>query len=282
MKHLHLMAAAAVGAGMVLVATPGAGASVPADVVVTATVRNHPDNGHGSPSEWADLTFKRTMKIHSNGDGTYALTTTDVGSLITRKGAGSPNNGVRIARTLSGQFSSASAGSATGTLSDNYLDNDKKVFDPKTGHPFSSSEWFKSFFKEGVTGSPFSGHYAFTYKTVDEKWIDADTNDDGQDQSAGDITGKLSSKLVAAGLCQTSSKTLRWTVTNVQGDRARTFKYGVYLGSGKWSSAKTATVSAGRKVTVWTPPGKGMLAVHYYNGYSVYMKTYAKASTKRC
>lgn len=281
MKHLHLMAAAAVGAGMVLVTTPGAGASVPADVVVTATVRNHPDNGHGSPSEWADLAFKRTMKIHNNGDGTYALTTSDVGSLITRKGAGSPNNGAHITRTLSGQFSSASTGSATGTLSDNYLANDKKVFDPKTGHPFSSNEWFKSFFESGVTGSPFSTHYAFTYKTLDEKWVDADTNNDGQDTSAGDVTGRLSSELRAAGLCRTPNKTLRWTVANVRGDRARDFKYAQHLSSGKWAPVKTGTVPAGGKVTVWTPPGTS-LAVHYYNGYSVYMKTYAKASTKSC
>jgi hypothetical protein len=281
MKPLHLVTAGLVGAGMILAAAPGAGASVPADVVVTATVNNHPDNGHGSPSQWADDNFVRTMKIHDNGNGTYALTTTDKGSFVTHKGAGSPNNGVSIARTLKGTYSSASTGTATGALAANYRDSDKKVFDPKAGHPFSSNEWFKSFFQSGVTGSPFSTHYAFTYATVDEKWLDADTNDDGQADVAGDVTGKLSSELRAAGLCHKTDGTLRWTITNTRGDRPRDFKYAQHLKNGKWAAVKTGTVQPGGNVTVWTPSGTS-LAVHYWNGYSVYMKTYALPSKTRC
>jgi hypothetical protein len=70
-------------------------------------------------------------------------------------------------------------------------------------------------------------------------------------------------------------------VANVQGDRSRDFKYAQHLSNGKWATAKTWTVPAGGKVTVWTPSGTS-LSVHYYDGYSVYKKTYALPSKTRC
>ncbi len=254
--------------------------AVAADITVTATVKNHPDNGHGSPSHWADLNFQRSMVLHDNGDGSFAVTTTDTGTLVTRKGAGSPNDNKVISRALPGGYSSTSHGKITGVLDSNYADHDGKSFDDKNGNPFKSAEWAKLFFQDGATGSPFDTDYSFTYKTLDEQWIDASNNDDGQDSSAGDITGKLTSKLTATGVCR-SVTSAKWVVKNVQGDRSRTFSYWVWVSPGKWSAAAHGTVGAGSSVALTTLRSTS-IAVLSYDGYGVPAKVYAKAGVNAC
>lgn len=271
----------AIGTAMTgsMAATGTARSAVGADITVTATVKNHPDNGHGTPSHWADDTFVRSMKIHNNGDGTFALTTTDTGTFTTRKGAGSPNNNVTIARTLTGGFSSSSTGTMTGTLRSNYLDENGKTFDDKNGNPFTSNGWASTFFDAGATGGPFSIGYSFTYKTADEQWIDASNNGDGTDDpAAGDITGKLSSLLSVKGTCRGPS-VAKWVVTNVRGDRSRSFSYWVW--AGHWTPTAHGNVVAGGHTNLTTVRGSS-IAVHYYDGYGALKAAYAKAGTAHC
>lgn len=251
-----------------------------ADVVVTATVKNHPDNGHGSPSHWADDNFNRTMTLHNNGDGSYTATTEDVGTFTTRVGSGSPNAGQAISRSLTGQMTGLSHGKITGELDPNYLDHNGKTFDDKNGSPFKSNDFFLAFFKPGATGGPFDTDYKFVYKTLDEQWIDANDNNDGTDDAAGDITGKLSSKLTVTGVCR--NKTIaKWVVKNVQGDRARSFAYWAWVSPGKWTPTAHSNVAAASSVALTTPRASSV-AIHSYNGYGVLVTAYAKAGTKAC
>lgn len=278
MKYLALTAAIA---GV----TVAAGGSVAAyaltaskDVVVTATVKNHPDNGHGMPSQWADDTFVRTMTIHQTGPNAYTITTADKGTFTTRKGAGSPSGavGVQIARKLTGAFSSTGTGHVTGSLVANPKSLSGKTYDDAHGTPFpSSGAWAATFFTPSSTVSPFD-HYSFTYTTADEKWVDADTNGDGTSPSAGNITGKLSSKLAAASLCRIKGgHRNRWTVKDVQGDRAVPFTYRVSY-HGKWSATAHGMVAVGGSVILTTATG-GYLSVRYMDGYGKTERTSARS-----
>lgn len=53
-----------------------------------------------------------------------------------------------------------------------------------------SSEWFKCLFGDKLDGSPINDDWTWTYKTCIEQWVDSADNNDGQDEEAGDITGK--------------------------------------------------------------------------------------------
>src|SRR5581483_8343423 len=163
-----------------------------------------------SQNHWADDTFTRTMKIHDNGDGTYTTTVTDKGTFVTRKGAGSPNFGVPIVRSLPGTMTSTGSGTITGVLDPNYRDLDGVTYDDKLAgakYP-GSGAWALGFFKAGATGHPFSTTYEFVYKTIDETWDEKAAWDSQGNPNAGDITGKLSSKLVI-GPC-TATHTQVW------------------------------------------------------------------------
>lgn len=257
-------------------------ANAAGDVVVTATVLSNPDN---SPHQvhWADTSFKRTMVIHNNGDGTNTVTTTDTGTFTTRKGEGSPNFNKPISRTLTGNYSSAGWGTITGELDPAYKDADGHVFDAKAGRKLNTAEWAQSFFKPGATGHPFSGHYSFDYQTADERWLETTETDQKNHPTAGDITGKFSSKLAVTALCSTKT-TAKFRISNVQGDRVRQGKYSSHypLGAKGWSKpvwSKDIAPKSYRDVIV----AKGTsLSVHYYNGYGVLLKIYASTSKKAC
>jgi hypothetical protein len=269
--------ALAVGVAAPLLAAVPANAAL-ADQVVTATVKYHADNGHGSPAHWADDTFVRTMKIHKTSAHHYTVTTNDVGTFTTRKNAGSPNNDVTISRKLTGPYTSQSVGHITGDLKASaVLHLSGKTY---YGNQFSSNAWANQFFKTGATGNAFNAAYKFTYKTLDEQWVDASWNHDGTDASAGDITGKLSSKLVANFVCKSATQA-KWTVKNVQGDRSRPFTYWVWVYPGHWTVAAHGAVAAGGTATIVTQTGT-TLAAHYYSGYSVLEKTYAHRGTATC
>jgi hypothetical protein len=266
MKLLVLTATTA----LAVTATTAAGYTLTAstDTTVTAIVKAHPDNGHGTPSKWAADSFTRTMVIHDNGDGTYSLKTTDKGTFTTVKGAGTPSGaGSHISRNLTGSFTSTGTGHVSGgALVTNPATLSGKTFDDVHGTPFpSSGAWASTFFASGATVNPFD-HYNFRYVTADEQWVDADTNNDGKDASAGNITGKLSSRLTAANRCRIKGTNQnRWTVSNVQGDRSRPFTYRVSY-HGAWSPTATSTVGVSTSTTITTATG-GYLSVHYYDGY---------------
>src|SRR5690242_5149507 len=124
-RVILILSALALAVGAVLVPTISQAST---DIVVTATIKNHADNG-ASQNHWADDTFVRTMKLHNNGDGTYTTTVTDKGTFVTRQGAGSPNYGVPILRTVTGTMTSTGSGTITGVLDPNYRDQDGITYD---------------------------------------------------------------------------------------------------------------------------------------------------------
>lgn len=257
-----------VGAGLTSVAANASTAV--SDVTVTAVIKEHADNGHGTPAHWATDSFTRTLKIHETSPGNFALTTTDTGSFTTIQGAGAPaGSGKVISRILTGAFAGSGAGTATGTLITNPASRSGRVFDDVHGTPFpGSGDWAKDFFTSGASVSPFGTAYSFSYTTADEKWVDSSTNNDGQDPAAGDITGRLSSLLAITPLGGLKT----WKVSNVRGDRARTFTYWSYY-KGKKSAGVKATVAAGASITLHTADST-TLGIHYYNGYGVSVWTW--------
>jgi hypothetical protein len=256
-----------------------------ADTIITVTIKNKPDNGYGSPSHWADMTFTRTVIIHPVLTK-FEVTVKDSGTLVTRKNAGSPNNDVTISRKLPGTYvSTINHGLVTGTLDGNKVgDIDGNVYDVKAGvNPPSTGAWSKLLFEAGATGGDISS-YQFLYKTADEQWDERwndgvddrfDNNNDGQNATAGDITGKLTSKLTLTNWCRVSktNKANRWIVKNVQGDRSRTFSYWVMYNN-VFSAHFSATVAPGGTIVITTPYG-GRATVSYWDGYAVNKRLYA-------
>lgn len=142
---------------------------------------NKTDNGHGSPSEWANLSFSRTVVIAGKWDRDaqtcrWVITLTDRGGLKTIKNAGNPNGtGTPIANVVPGTFTGVYHLTAEGAR--------KNVHPAGTG----STAYVQSLF----TGKVTSGAYTWTYRTVcGEHWVDSSANDDGQGAAAGSITGK--------------------------------------------------------------------------------------------
>lgn len=270
-KILSVLAAVVFGLGITVVP-----ASADADTIITVTIKNHPDNGHGTPSHWADDTFTRTVIVHPV-TGSFNVTVKDSGTFTTRKNAGSPNDNVPIVRKLTGTFTSiVTYANVVGTLDGNKVgDLDGNVYDDKAGTPApSTTSWGTALFATGATGGGIVT-YSFVYKTLDEQWIDASDNNDGMDNSAGDVTGKLSSKLTVANSCRVSKADKRnvWTVANAQGDRARSFKFWVKY-NGHYSATQQEAVGAGQSLQVITPGG-GRITIMYYDGYGVQRRAYA-------
>jgi hypothetical protein len=142
------------------------------------------DNGHGTPSEWADLSLNRTTTVCGNEKTGYKVKLVDKGTLWTRTGAGTPNGtGGQILNHVPGVVYGIYSLTATGgTLAHDHGDTSA-----------SSTEYVKSLFSDGttVTGGP----YAWAYRTrCGEKWLDSSVNNDGQGAAAGNITGKLCGK----------------------------------------------------------------------------------------
>lgn len=283
---MKLLPLAAVAVGGLLVATSGTAVAAYAlaaqsDVSVTATVMNHPDNGNGTPSQWADDSFVRTMVIHKEATGGYTFKATDKGTFTTRKGAPSPSGApVKIARTLIGTMTGLSNGTATGTLVSNWKALSGQTFDETPGKQGGAKfpgggAWANQFFTGGTT-TPLV-HWSWTYTTADEKWIDADTNNAGKDPSAGNITGKLSSRLAVVSVCHVSKTDgrYRWTVKEVRGDRKVGFTYRVSY-RGKWSKVSAGSVNAGGTATITTPTG-GFFQARYHDGYGQVLHASARS-----
>jgi hypothetical protein len=136
------------------------------------------DNGHGTPSEWASLHLKRTVKVNTKN---HTVSLFDVGSLTTIKGAGTPNG-------TGGQILNSVPGAVVGHYTLTYTGGNPTCHNGNTS--LSSTEYVKSLFTEGTTVT--GGDYAWYYKTrCGEHWLDSSKNNDGQGAQAGNITGKL-------------------------------------------------------------------------------------------
>jgi hypothetical protein len=158
----------------------------PCPTVVTHDHLTKTDNGHGTPSEWADLSFDRTVVAvgHINFKArscSYTITLRDKGVFTTRQGAGSPSGaGVQIAKKVPGKFYGVYHLTLTGW------------FKPHVQHGDVTAAGSTAFVQSLVKhGNVAGGKYAWIYKTVcGEHWLDASFNNDGQSPSAGNITGK--------------------------------------------------------------------------------------------
>jgi hypothetical protein len=155
----------------------------------TAVTHDHlakTDNGHGTPSEWADLSFNRTVVAvgHYNRKARacdYKITLKDRGSFTTRAHTGSPSGAaVQIVKKVPGTFVGVYHLTLTGFLKPHVHHGDVTAA--------GSTAYVQSLVKVGIVAG---GDYAWYYRTVcGEHWLDSSKNNDGQDLSAGNITGK--------------------------------------------------------------------------------------------
>jgi hypothetical protein len=171
-----LLAGAGVTATVAVLAVPATASAH--TLPKCAVVHDHiakTDNGHGTPSEWADLSLNRTTTVCGN-----QVTLVDRGTLWTRKGAGTPNGTGgqilnRVPGVVRGVYHLTVSG---GQLAHQHGDTSA-----------SSTEYVKSLFSDGTTVT--GGAYAWAYGTRCERWLDSSANNDGQGAAAGNITGKL-------------------------------------------------------------------------------------------
>lgn len=203
----RLLAGVGVSAVAVL-AAPGVASAQTVQPAKCQVIHDHiakPDNGHGTPSEWADLSLTRTTKVCGNETAGYKIKLVDKGTLWTREGAGTPNGtGGQILHRVRGVVYGIYSLTATGgTLAHDHGDTSA-----------SSTDYVKSLFSDGTTVS--GGPYAWAYQTrCGEKWLDSSVNNDGQGAAAGNITGKTCGK-------PTHSPTPTPTTTSPGGDGSGT------------------------------------------------------------
>jgi hypothetical protein len=174
--------AGSAGIGLAAVLAVPATAYATGTAPVCTVVHDHitkTDSGHGSPAEWADLSLRRATKVCGDEKTGYEITLTDKGSLWTRPGAGTPNGaGGQIARRAKGAVDGTYTLTATGG----------KLAHRHGNTTAGGTDYVKSLFSEGTTVT--GGGYSWTYATQCEKWVDASSNNDGQGEQAGNITGK--------------------------------------------------------------------------------------------
>lgn len=186
MRTTTLAALAAAGTLTALAAPATAYATTVHAPKCSAVVNDHinkTDNGHGTPSEWADLSLSRSTSIQCTSPGHYKVLLVDRGTLRTRAGAGTPNGtGGTIAHAVPGKVDGVYGLTVTGEL----------AIPKQRDTSLSSTEYVRQLFAQGATVT--GGDYAWTYTTRCEKWLDGSKNNDGQGSVAGNITGKLCPK----------------------------------------------------------------------------------------
>jgi len=149
------------------------------DVSVSTT---RPDSGHHG--DWATLALMRSTQICRTAENTYTAVITDDGTLTTLASL-SPRQGLPLAAGITGTVH----GTYNWTLVAENLNLDNLISpaaDTKTG------AWLETLVTAsgGKFCSDVAHEYNWTYVTCSEQWIDASSNDDGQADTAGDITGK--------------------------------------------------------------------------------------------
>lgn len=202
---------------------PAAAASAqaaPGSATAVTTLKNVPDNGHGTPSEWAVDTMQRTVTVTRGSQApaadcelssgtcwSYSAKLTDLGTFVTKPGAGTPNQacagcaGEQVKTPaqsgyLTGTYSItfyASSGSPRPSLVPRMHDDHGVA----ASAPFTSTSWPQLFFPAGTHFSAMNGGaYSWTYLLVKfsfpflmQQWVDSSTNNDGNAPGDGNITG---------------------------------------------------------------------------------------------
>lgn len=180
--------------------TAGTNGSNGSDALVTVTgstqITNRNDSGHSG--NWATDDMLRSATVtrqHASpsakcggADQCYFYTGefTDNGTFTTLDGANSPNAGKPISGTLSG--------TVTGVQKFEFYSSDDSpgtVPASSSGNGVSSAQWLGQFFTPGsVFGmNEISYSYDYTGTGTCESWHESNTNNDGQADGAGDITG---------------------------------------------------------------------------------------------
>lgn len=181
---------------------------------VTSHLVKRPDNGHGAPPVWALDTMDRTIKVcHVTpvvvpevatqtkvevDVWEYNATLVDNGTFETVAGAtGSPNNGAALKAQTGVMSGNATFKNFTAPHDWGYWNGDAMKKEFVGSAPSSTGNWIGNFWTDGFKGTSITS-YKWGYWTCGgvqsggEQWIDSSepANDDGQSDTAGDITGK--------------------------------------------------------------------------------------------
>lgn len=203
----RMVGAAAVALGIVSAAafSSSASAATPASsVTFSTTIQNRPDNGHGTPARWAYDNFTRKLLVvespqgcpgmPATGDTCYAASISDSGTFDAILGAGAPaGRGGQITHavhgTLIGSYAVTAYAPDTDTLTGTVPATEDDNFADPTGVHTTTNWLTQAFATPGDVVVGASLGYDWTYTDTCERWSDASTNNDGQDPSAGNITG---------------------------------------------------------------------------------------------
>jgi LPXTG-motif cell wall-anchored protein len=217
LRKILLAAAACAGLAMPAVAAfaPAAQADTTRTWTFTTHISGNLDNGHHG--YWAVLDYQRVTTI--TGPATvgkapvhYRVVLTDTGTFATLPGpADSPRQGLPVAAqngrfTGTYQFDVVTGRQPVGATRASYAyrcdrhGRGDRVADCP-GMPAGTSAWPALYFggAPGGNGQPVvvpldvvisPGGYTWTYRTCVETWVDSDSNNDGADVRAGDITGR--------------------------------------------------------------------------------------------
>lgn len=172
---------------------------------ITTQFVSHEDWGNGSPQHWADdtltrvttvchvpapeatLTKKDALVVPVEG-WVYSVSIVDKGVFTTIGGDNSPNNDHLVLSgvpgVMEGYYKTLVLAPSEWAYWNSTL-NGSTV--PAGAHP-RTGEFVGLLFTQGDKSSD-EVLYKWTYTTCNEQWVDASNNHDGQDNSAGDITG---------------------------------------------------------------------------------------------
>ena len=204
----RMVGAAAVALGIVSAAAfaSSASAATPGGSLTFSTnIQNRPDNGHGTPARWAYDNFTRQLTISvadpsscpgmpATGDTCFFAAIRDNGTFDAILGAGAPaGRGGQITHAVTGNLNGAYGVAAyapdTDTLTGTVPATEDDNFADPTGVHTTTNWLTQAFATPGdvvLDGTPL---YSWSYGDTCELWTDASTNNDGQDASAGNITG---------------------------------------------------------------------------------------------
>jgi len=167
-------------------AVPALAATPECKVTAVPSVHKQ-DNGHHG--YWADLTMTRTATlcaVETKGEGDllhtrYTASVEDHGSLVTKAGALSPRLGTAMGAPRVGTVNGGwdQTFTAVGVAWTGYVG-------ALPAETVATGGWVAAVYGGTIFIQP-GMPYSWTYNTCAEQWIDASTNNDGQDASAGDI-----------------------------------------------------------------------------------------------
>jgi hypothetical protein len=203
-KALGVLAASAIAAAGVMLSAGGAHAA-PTTVTAVTHISDRPDGGNGGT--WAYDTFDRTLTVTVAADQSgaapnttlYNATVADSGTFSAVQGALTPNQataGLKISRavdgTMTGGITYTIVAPSTDTLTGTVPAAEDDLFSTASNGFVSTGDWPKQAFATavGVTVTEAST-WSWTYKTACEQWVDAASNNDGNNAADGNIHGNV-------------------------------------------------------------------------------------------